>query len=65
MDRAQEAKTSATSELGRKDYAHTVEGNSVALITGGYSSTDGKRGVMLAVPAGKEPVVDLAKLPTK
>lgn len=60
-----EAKTSATSELGRKDYAHTVEGNSVALITGGYSSIDGKRGVMLAVPAGKEPVVDLAKLPTK
>ena len=60
-----EAKTSATSELGRKDYAHTVEGNSVALITGGYSSTDGKRGVMLAVPAGKEPVVELDKLPTK
>jgi hypothetical protein len=60
-----EAKTSATSELGRKDFNHTVEGNAVALITGGYSSTDGKRGVVLAVPAGKEPVVDLAKLPTK
>ena len=60
-----EAKTSATSELGRKDFAHTVEGNAVALTTGGYSSTDGKRGVVLAVPAGKEPVVDLAKLPTK
>ena len=59
-----EAKTSATSELGRKDYAHTVEGNSVALITGGYSSTDGKRGVMLAVPAGKEPVIEFGKLPT-
>ena len=60
-----EAKSSATSELGRKDFSHTVEGNAVALITGGYSSTDGKRGVVLAVPAGKEPVVDLAKLPTK
>lgn len=60
-----EAKSSATSELGRKDFNHTVEGNAVALITGGYSSTDGKRGVVLAVPAGKEPVVDLAKLPTK
>ena len=60
-----EAKSSATSELGRKDFAHTVEGNAVALITGGYSSADGKRGVILAVPAGKEPVVDLAKLPTK
>ena len=61
----QEAKTSATSELGRKDYAHTVEGNAVALTTGGYANTDGKRGVVLAVPAGKEPVVDFAKLPTK
>lgn len=60
-----EAKSSATSELGRKDFSHTVEGNAVALITGGYSSADGKRGVILAVPAGKEPVVDLAKLPTK
>jgi hypothetical protein len=60
-----EAKTSATSELGRKDFAHTVEGNAVALTTGGYSSTDGKRGVVLTIPAGKEPVVDLAKLPTK
>jgi hypothetical protein len=60
-----EAKTSATSELGRKDFAHTVEGNTVALITGGYSSIDGKRGVVLTVPAGKEPVVDFNKLPTK
>jgi hypothetical protein len=60
-----EAKTSATSELGRKDFAHTVEGNSVALITGGYSSIDGKRGIVLTVPAGKEPVIELAKLPTK
>jgi hypothetical protein len=60
-----EAKTSATSELGRKDFSHTVEGNSVALITGGYASTDGKRGVVLAVPAGKEPVIELNKLPTK
>ena len=60
-----EAKTSATSELGRKDFAHTVEGNSVALITGGYSSSEGKRGVVLAVPAGKEPVIEFAKLPTK
>lgn len=60
-----EAKTSATSELGRKDFSHTVEGNAVALTTGGYSSSEGKRGVVLAVPAGKELVVDLAKLPTK
>ncbi len=60
-----EAKSSATSELGRKDFAHTVEGNAVALSTGGYANTDGKRGVVLAIPAGKEPVVDFAKLPTK
>jgi hypothetical protein len=60
-----EAKTSATSELGRKDFSHAIEGNSVTLITGGYSSTDGKRGVVLAVPAGKEPVIEFAKLPTK
>lgn len=60
-----EAKSSATSELGRKDFAHTVEGNAVALTTGGYSSTDGKRGVMLAVPPGKEPAIELDKLPTK
>jgi hypothetical protein len=60
-----EAKSSATSELGRKDFNHTVEGNAVALITGGYSSTDGKRGIVLAVPAGKEPVVEFDKLPTK
>jgi hypothetical protein len=60
-----EAKTSATSELGRKDFSHAIEGNSVTLITGGYSSTDGKRGVMLAVPAGKTPSIELEKLPTK
>jgi hypothetical protein len=60
-----EAKTSATSELGRKDFSHTVEGNSVALITGGYSSIDGKRGVVLTVPMGKEPVIEFEKLPTK
>jgi len=60
-----EAKSSATSELGRKDFNHTVEGNAVALTTGGYASTDGKRGVVLAVPAGKEPVVDFNKLPAK
>jgi len=60
-----EAKTSATSELGRKDFSHAIEGNSVTLITGGYSSTDGKRGVVLTVPAGKEPVIEFEKLPTK
>lgn len=60
-----EAKSSATSELGRKDFAHTVEGDAVALTTGGYSRTDGKRGVVLPIPAGKEPTVDLAQLPTK
>jgi hypothetical protein len=60
-----EAKTSATSELGRKDFSHAVEGNSVSLITGGYSSIDGKRGVVLTVPAGKEPVIEFEKLPTK
>jgi hypothetical protein len=37
----------------------------VSLITGGYSSIDGKRGVVLAVPAGKEPVIEFGKLPTK
>ena len=60
-----DAKSSATAELGRKDFSHTVEGNAVALITGGYSSTDGKRGVVLSVPAGREPVMELNKLPTK
>ncbi len=60
-----EAKSSATAELGRADFAHTVEGNAVALITGGYSSTGGKRGVVLAVPAGKEPAVEVEKLPAK
>lgn len=60
-----EAKSSATSELGRKDFAHTVEGNAVALATGGYATTDGKRGVVLAIPTGKEPVIDFAKLPAK
>ena len=60
-----EAKSSATAELGRADFAHTVEGNAVALITGGYSSTGGKRGVVLAVPTGKEPAVEVEKLPAK
>ncbi|NBV53934.1 MAG: DUF3472 domain-containing protein, partial [Verrucomicrobia bacterium] len=60
-----EAKSSATSELGRKDFSHTVEANAVALTTGGYASTDGKRGVVLTIPAGKEPVVDFNKLPAK
>jgi hypothetical protein len=60
-----EAKSSATSELGRKDFAHTVEGNAVALATGGYANTDGKRGVVLKIPAGKEPSVELEKLRTK
>jgi len=60
-----EAKSSATAELGRKDFAHTVESGAIALATGGYSGTDGKRGVVLTIPAGKEPVVDFEKLPAK
>ncbi|MEI7652207.1 MAG: DUF3472 domain-containing protein [Verrucomicrobiota bacterium] len=60
-----EAKSSATAELGRKDFAHTIEGNAVALTTGGYSSNDGKRGVVLAIPTGKEPAVEVEKLPAK
>lgn len=57
-----EARTSATSELGRQDFAHAVEGDAVALTTGGYANTDGKRGVVLRIPAGKEPVVELGRL---
>lgn len=56
------AKTSATAELGRQDFEHSVVGNAVVLSTGGYSSTGGKRGVVLTIPAGKAPTLDLAKL---
>ena len=60
-----EARTSATKELGRLDYAHSVVGDAVALTTGGYSRADGRTGATLAIPPGKEPSVDLASLPTK
>lgn len=56
------AKTSATAELGRQDFDHTVVGNAVVLSTGGYSSNSGKRGVVLTIPAGKAPALDVAKL---
>lgn len=62
--RVTRANTSATSELGRKDYGHRVVGDSIELRTGGYRHADGKAGTPLEIPAsGKAPVVDFAKLP--
>jgi len=60
-----EARTSATSELGRKDYAHAVEGDAVALTTGGYARTDGSRGAVLRIPTGQAPNVDPDRLPAR
>lgn len=58
------ANTSATSELGRRDFSHRVVGDAVELRTGGYRHADGKPGTPLEIPAGgKAPVVDFAKLP--
>ena len=60
-----EAKSSATSELGRKDYDHYVEGNGVVLSTGGYGPAKGSRGVILKIPeSSTPPTVNLATLPT-
>ena len=60
-----EAKSSATSELGRKDYDHYVEGNGVVLSTGGYGPAKGSRGVTLKIPeSSTPPTVNLATLPT-
>lgn len=58
------ANTSATSELGRRDFGHRVVGDTVELRTGGYRHADGKPGTPLEIPmGGKAPVVDFAKLP--
>jgi hypothetical protein len=58
------ANTSATSELGRKDYGHRMVGDSIELRTGGYRHADGKAGTPLEIPtSGNAPVVDFAKLP--
>jgi hypothetical protein len=59
-----EAHSSATSELGRKDYDHYVQGNGVVLSTGGYGPAKGSRGVTLKIPESTTPpTVDLTKLP--
>jgi len=58
------ANTSATSELGRRDFGHRVVGDTVELRTGGYRHADGKAGTPLEIPAsGRAPVVDFSKLP--
>lgn len=58
------ANTSATAELGRRDFSHRVVGDAVELRTGGYRHADGKPGASLEIPpGGKAPVVDFAKLP--
>lgn len=62
--RVTQAGTSATAELGRRDFSHRVVGDAVELRTGGYRHADGRAGAKLAVPpAGSPPDVDLARLP--
>ncbi|MFN7341461.1 MAG: DUF3472 domain-containing protein [Opitutia bacterium] len=58
------AKTSATAELGRRDFSHRVVGDAIELRTGGYRHADGKPGAPLEVPvSGRAPSVDFSKLP--
>lgn len=58
------ANTSATEELGRRDYSHRVVDGALELRTGGYDRTDGAEGASLSVPRwGEPPKVDLAALP--
>lgn len=60
-----EARSSATSELGRKDFDHYVQGNGVVLSTGGYGAPKGNRGVILKIAESTTPpTVNLATLPT-
>lgn len=61
-----EAKTSATSELGRADFSHYNEGSGVVLSTGGYGAPKGVRGVVLQIPESKTPpTIDFEKLPLR
>lgn len=61
-----QARTSATSELGRNDYSHNLVNGMFELRTGGYDRTDGREGTMLSVPSwGEAPKVDFNALPTK
>lgn len=62
--RVTRAHTSATAELGRRDYGHRVVGDAIELRTGGYRHADGKAGATLEIPvSGEAPSVDFAKLP--
>jgi len=58
------ANTSATAELGRRDFSHRVVGDAVELRTGGYRHAEGKPGASLGIPAsGKAPAIDFSNLP--
>lgn len=58
------ANTSATSELGRKDFGYAVVGDSIELRTGGYAHAQGQPGKALVIPeVGPAPKIDFAKLP--
>ncbi len=62
--RLDRAHTSATAELGRRDFGHRVVGDAIELRTGGYRHADGRQGATLAIPAaGPAPKVDFAALP--
>lgn len=58
------ANTSATSELGRRDYSHRVVGDAIELRTGGFRHADGNAGAPLEIPpGGKPPTIEFSKLP--
>jgi hypothetical protein len=58
------AHTSATNELGRKDFGHRILGDTIELRTGGYQHAEGKVGESLLIPAGGEaPRIDFSQLP--
>lgn len=58
------AKTSATAELGRRDFGHRVVGDAIELRTGGYRHADGRPVEPLEIPvSGRAPSIDFSKLP--
>jgi len=60
-----QARSSATAELGRRDYSHNLVDATFELRTGGYDRTKGDAGKVLSVPSwGAPPDVDLSKLPS-
>lgn len=62
--RLDRAHTSATAELGRRDFGHRIVGDAIELRTGGYRHADGRQGATLEIPAvGPAPKVDFAALP--